>query len=206
MVERIVEGSLRFDFPAPWNAVKFDDTRWYRESMKSHVKAVDIVAFAGHRHWWIEVKDCLGYEEINKPRLADGESDSVKAVRTWLASTPYRDVVVKRAKPFIVDELAAKVEGTLVSLIAAHRSDAPVATTGPEAHLQSAAEVLLPKAVWSLALILTWRPDAHDFGRLAMRLSDKLEKRFRAFNLACYVLNETDRAPNQPWSMTRIAE
>lgn len=205
MVEPIVEGKLRFDFPDPWEAVKFDDTRWYRETIKSRVKAVDIVAFSGDRHWWIEVKDCLGFETDNLPRLAAGEPDAVQTVRDWAESQGCKNLVtVKRAKPFIVDEVAEKLEGTLVGLAAARRAAQSDEVPGPVAQVQPAAGVMAPEAKWSLVLLLTWDPEARDFGRLAMRLRDMLVKRLAAFRLDCFVLNENESAPNQPWSVTRI--
>lgn len=205
MVEPIVEDKLRFDFPDPWEAVKFDDSRWYRETIKSRVKAVDIVAFSGDDHWWIEVKDCLGFETDNLPRLAAGEPDAVQTVRDWAESQGYKNLVtVKRAKPFIVDEVAEKLEGTLVSLAAAQRAAQSDEIPVPVAQVQPAAGVMAPEAKWSLVLLLTWDPEARDFNRLAMRLGDRLEKRLAAFRLDCFVLNESDRAPNQPWSVTRI--
>lgn len=203
MVDPIVEDKLSFDFPDPWNAVKFDDTKWYRETIKSRVKAVDIVAFSGDRHWWIEVKDCLGYETENYPRLIPGDQPVVETVREWAKSQGHKNhVVVKRAKPFIVDEVAEKLEGTLVSLAAARR--AAHAEEVPVAQVQPAAGVMAPESEWSLVLLLTWDPGARDFGRLAMRLRDKLDKRLAAFRLNCFVLNENESAPNQPWSVTRI--
>lgn len=205
MLEPIVEGKLRFDFPDPWEAVKFDDTRWYRETIKSRVKAVDIVAFSGDRHWWIEVKDCLGFETDNLPRLAAGEPDAVQTVRDWTESEGYKNFVsVKRAKPFIVDEVAEKLEGTLVSLAAARRAVHPEEIPEPVVQVLSAADVMAPEAKWTLVLLLTWKPEARDFSRLAMRLGDKLDKRLAAFRLDCFVLNENESAPAQPWSVTRI--
>ena len=73
MAEPIHEGALRRGFPDPWLALKFDDTAWYRQAMKSRVKAVDVIACRGQTHWWIEVKDCLGYEPESRPRLSPGD-------------------------------------------------------------------------------------------------------------------------------------
>lgn len=203
MTEPVVEGRLRFDFPAPWQVVKFDDTAWYRETIKSRVKAVDLVAFSGDRHWWIEVKDCLGFEMENFPRLIPGDQPVVETVREWAKLQGHMNhVVVKRAKPFIVEEVAEKLEGTLVSLAAARR--AALSEEVPVAEVLSAAGVMAPEAEWTLVLLLTWKPEARDFDRLAMRLRDKLDKRLAAFRLDCFVLNENERAPAQPWSVTRI--
>ncbi len=204
MPEPIVEDQLSFDFPAPWIALKFDHTAWYRETIKTRVKAVDIVAFSGSRHWWIEVKDCLGFEPDNLPRLRPGDQPAVELARDWVESQGLQDyVAVRRTKPFIVDEVAEKLEGTLVSLAAAAR-----AGTGQvqAAHVLPAAGVMYPQAEWSLVLLLIWNPAAKDFGRLALRLRDKLAKRLQAFNIECFVLNEAESAPQQPWRVARLGE
>lgn len=197
-----IEGKLRFSFPDPWLALKFDDTVWYRSVMQSRIKATDVVACAGDTHWWVEVKDCLGFEAANMPRLSPIDLPEVVAAREWAKAQGHRKVVsVKRAKPFIVDEVAEKLEGTLLSLAAATRrggADANAAKVLPFAqawHLGSQ---------WSVVLLLTWNPAAKDFGRLAMRLNDKLRQRLAAYQVACFVVNEGTPAPNQPWRLTRI--
>lgn len=206
MADPIYEGAegrrLRFDFPEPWLALKFDDSAWYRDRMKSRVKAMDIVACHGDTHWWAEVKDCKGFEPDNQPRLSpNNDSDEVVAVRAWVNSHGYgRAVTVKRAKPFVVDEVAEKLEGTLVSLAAAVRAD-----TGQmdAAKVIPFAQVIGGEAQWSVVLLLTWDPDANDFPRLAIRLRDKLRQRLAAYKVQCFVLNENDVAPQQPWTLMR---
>ena len=205
MADPIHEGAvgrqLRFDFPEPWLALKFDDTAWYRDEVKSRVKAVDIVACHGNSHWWVEVKDCKGFEPENLPRLSPNpDSAEVVAVREWARNQGYdRAVTVKRAKLFVVDEVAEKLEGTLVSLAAAQRTDAGNAQA---AEVTPFAQVADASVQWSVVLLLTWNP--RDFGRLAMRLRDKLQQRLAAYNVQCFVLNESESAPHQPWTLTRV--
>lgn len=206
MADPIHEGAvgrqLRFDFPAPWLALKFDDTAWYREKIKTRVKAIDVVACHGHSHWWIEVKDCTGFEPANLPRLSPSDSPEVALVRDWAEMQGHGDAVkVKRAKPFVVDEVAEKLEGTLVSLAAAVRAGAAQADAAAVAPF---AQVMGAAAQWSVVLLLTWNPAARDFGRLAMRLRDKLQQRLAAHNVQCFVLNERESAPHQPWTLTRV--
>ena len=43
--EGAVGRQLRFDFPEPWQALKFDESAWYRNTIKTRVKAMDLVAF-----------------------------------------------------------------------------------------------------------------------------------------------------------------
>ena len=101
----------------------------------------------------------------------------------------------------VARRVAEKLEGTLVSLMAAARADAQNADAQallPFAHLLEGA------AQWSVVLLLTWNPAARDFGRLAMRLRDKLRQRLAAYNVQCFVLNESESAPHQPWTLTRV--
>lgn len=196
----VIEGKLRFQFPAGWALSKFDESPWYRDEIKATVKSMDILAASGQTHWWIEVKDCASFEPHNRPRLAPAEPNEVDLVRQWAKSQGHQGTVaVGRKKPFIVDEVAEKVEGTLCALAAALRAG-PGHTKAAPVLPQSG--VCSPAAKWSVVLLLTWDPV--DFNRLAARLRDKLKQRLRVHNLHCYVLNESDTAPQQPWTLTRL--
>lgn len=198
-----IEGKLRFSFPAPWLALKFDDTAWYRDGMNARVKAMDVVACSGAEHWWVEVKDCLGFEPANQPRLSPNDPPEVAIVREWAKAQGHRDTVtVKRAKPFIVDEVSEKLEGTLLSMAAARRVSATDANANELIPMTSALD---SGSDWIVVLLLTWNPAARDFGRLAMRLNDKLRQRLASYKVTCFVVNEGVPAPNQPWQLTRIA-
>lgn len=193
---------LRFDFPEPWQALKFDESAWYRNTIKTRVKAMDLVACLDATHWWIEVKDCKGFEADNRPRLSPSDPEEVAVVRTWAKSQGHdRAVSIQRAKPFVVDEVAEKLEGTLLSLAAAVRAT-PVQTDA--AAVAPFARAMDAAAQWSVVLLLTRNPAARDFGRLAMRLRDMLRKRLAAYNVQCFVLNESESAPHQPWTVTRV--
>lgn len=203
MPETIVEGHLRFEFHTDWQALKFDDTSWYRSTARDGVKAVDVVACdaTGTAHWWLEIKDCMGFEDDNQPRLSPSPPEAVGQTKSWIKAQGFeREVQAKRAKPFIVDEVAEKLEGTLVSLVAAGR-----ASLGQQDALEIRPflQVIDAAAQWSVVLLLTWNPT--DFGRLAMRLRDKLQQRLAAYNVQCFVLNESESAPHQPWTVTRVA-
>lgn len=195
------EGRLQLSFPAGWQAIKFDDQAWYRQDMGSHVKAVDITAFGPAGHWWIEIKDCAGAEPANRPRLSPAEPAEVGRTKAWIAHNGWQPVVqARRRKPFLVDEIAAKVEGTLTALVAAAR--APAANVNA-ATVQPFLAAVAPGAVWHVVLLLGWSEP--DFGRLARLLKTKLEQRLHAFNIQCFVVNETVTAPAQPWTVGRIS-
>lgn len=199
MPETVVEGRLRMDFAEGWQALKFDASPWYRDVIGSRVKAVDLVAWQTGTHWWIEIKDCAGFEADNLPRLSPVDPPAVATVRQWTQSQGHaRDVQVRRAKPFIVDEVAEKIEGTLVSVAAAARAGM---VDQKAREIQPLAEVMNSGIGWNIVLLLAWSPT--DFNRLAMRLRDKLIARLAAYNVQCFVLNEGGSAPQQPWTVTR---
>lgn len=59
---KIVEGKLTFTFPASWQALKYDETSFYRKHFQrlADSRCVDIVAFendADTQLWLLEVKD-----------------------------------------------------------------------------------------------------------------------------------------------------
>lgn len=195
-----IEGRLRLSFPAQWQAIKLDDAPWYRQDLKSRVKAVDVVAVDGMTHWWIEVKDCRGFEQNNRPRLSPAEPDAVIAVRNYAKDNDLLDeVIVKRAKAFIVDELAEKVEGALICMATARRASS---ASEKAAALAPFVEAVATGATWNIVLLLTWDPS--DFKRLANRLSTKIQQRLVAFHVHCHVVNEADLAPLQPWTTMRL--
>lgn len=202
MTDPIIEGTLQLTFAAGWQAVQIDQTDWYRDSdaIGSQVKAMDVTAYGPEGHWWIEIKDCAGYEADNQPRLAAEPPQEVKATRTWIQGKGWgQRVEARRAKLFLADEVFHKVVGTMVSLSAASR--APVANTRAVA-VQPYAAAYMPGTRWTVVLLLTWC--GSDYGRLAGRLKTALEQRLRAFNVACFVVNETVVAPGQPWTVGRL--
>ena len=79
---------LRFDFPEPWQALKFDESAWYRNTIKTRVKAMDLVACLDATHWWIEVKDCKGFEADNLPRLSGPADQSAQLLAMYRQLTP----------------------------------------------------------------------------------------------------------------------
>lgn len=74
----IKESGLIFSFDTDTKAVKFDDTRFYREDFNklNGGKGVDILASSPHRNLiqFIEIKNCSGKESENKWRLGVNNS------------------------------------------------------------------------------------------------------------------------------------
>lgn len=202
MTAPITEGTLQLMFAAGWQALQIDQADWYRngDAMGSRVKAMDVTAYGPEGHWWIEIKDCAGSEVGNLPRLAPEPPQEVKDTRIWIQGKGWeKRVEASRAKLFLADEVFHKVVGTMVSLSAACRAPA---TDVRAVAVQPYAAAYTPGTCWTVVLLLTWR--GSDYRRLAGRLKTALEQRLRAFNVACFVVNETVAAPGQPWSVRRL--
>lgn len=200
----IREGKLALHFAEGCQAMKWDEQAWYRDgnALGSRIKGMDVVAIGPDgQHWWIELKDCLGYETENLPRLTAADPVQVQTVNTWLKDNQLDQLVcAKRKKLFIGDELLEKLVGTVAGLAAAARQ-ARQDVRAQEVAAFAAAPTL--GCTWSIALLLGG--ESREFKRMAGRLKTKLDQRLHAFGVSCYVVNETVAAPQQPWTVERVA-
>ena len=122
----ITEKTLIFTFPDDWNAAKYDETAWHTDQMKNQLHAMDILASKDGLHWWIEVKDCKGFESDNLPRLSASEPEEVVTTQEWVKDQGWKALVkVDRKKLFIVDEIVEKFRHTLFALACAQRAGEP---------------------------------------------------------------------------------
>ncbi|MEW5928168.1 MAG: hypothetical protein AB1941_11835 [Gemmatimonadota bacterium] len=85
---RIAEGSLSFDFPAGWEATKFDDWSFYQNQFKNlggGSKGVDILALEPGAAclWQIEIKD---YRRHRRTKTIDLAAEVVQKARDTLAA------------------------------------------------------------------------------------------------------------------------
>ena len=66
------ESNLTFEFDAKTNAVKFDDTPFYKDCFCKlpYGKGVDIVAFSKKYVLLLEIKNCLKHEDENRWRIS----------------------------------------------------------------------------------------------------------------------------------------
>lgn len=175
----IREGKLLCRFADGWKAVKYDETPWHKHRLKSRFRAIDILATDGAHHWWIEIKDCMGHEQENLPRLSASDSDEVKDTRAWIKKQGWhQQVVAHRKKSWIVDEVVSKLHHTLAAMALAERER--------EQTLRDFC-VIGNHLPLSVVLLLTW--DSRDFKRLALRLQDKLRKATDGYNCESYVCN-----------------
>lgn len=191
-------------FQPGWEVLKIDEADWYRDgkAIGGQLKAMDVTAFGPSGHWWIEVKNCHGHEEASYPRLRPGTPKPPELIDTekWIAAQGWdQEVEAKRKKLFVVDEVVQKVAGTIATLAAAER--APL-TEPRAASVRPYAQGYMVGNQLTVVLLLTW--SCPDFAALASRLKTAMEQRLRAFNVTCFVVNETVLAPAQPWTAERI--
>ncbi len=181
-MQEVSEGKLSLRFPADWQVIKYDDSQWHTSRMRSRLKAMDLLLRnpAGE-HYWIEIKDCLGFEPDNRPRLSPGDSPELKDAKLLLAQQGLDgQIKAERKKPFIVDEVEAKLRETLAALMIAQREN----NTELEPFQLIENDVKPLTAI----LLLTW--DAKDFKRLATRLQSKLQRCLQPYGVTCFVVNE----------------
>ena len=180
------EGSLRLEFPDGWQAVKYDETDWYRKRLKGQPKGMDLlIKDTADLCWWVEIKDCEGFEPDNRPRMAPADPEEVEETKKWVRQRGWQNVVrVDRRKPFVVDEVRAKFWDTLAALALAHREgEAWSADYGVGSG--SAPDL-------RVVLLLTW--SGSDFKRLAMRLQQKLDQALDVYGVSTFVVNEQTTA------------
>lgn len=195
---KIAEGegakTLKCVFPDGWLAIKYDESDWHTKQMKSQSKAMDILATDGGSHWWIEIKDCEGYESANRPRLSPSDPKEVEQVRQWIKKQQYgQQVKAVRKKPFVVDEIVEKFRHTLAALACAERKG------GAEL---AQYQVVCSKKPLFVVLLLTW--DNKDFGRLAIRMQDKLKNALSCYSVDAYVTNGAISIPGLEMTIERI--
>ena len=181
-MQEVSEGKLSLRFPADWQVIKYDDSQWHTRRMRSRLKAMDLLLRNPvGEHYWIEIKDCLGFEPDNRPRLSPTDSQELADTKRWLAQQGLDgQIKAERKKPFIVDEVEAKLRETLAALMIAQRESNP--ELEPFQLIENDVKPL------TAILLLTW--DAKDFKRLATRLQSKLQRCLQPYGVTCFVVNE----------------
>ena len=181
-MQEVSEGKLSLRFPADWQVIKYDDSQWHTSRMRSSLKAMDLLLRnPDGEHYWIEIKDCLDFESDNLPRLSRKDSQELTDTKRWLAEQGFNgQIKAERKKPFIVDEVEAKLRETLAALMIAQRESNP--ELEPFQLIENDVKPL------TAILLLTW--DAKDFKRLATRLQSKLQRCLQPYGVTCFVVNE----------------
>lgn len=107
----IEESNLKFEFEEEVEAIKFDDTDFYRKEFNKlpEGKGVDIIACSSDCIQFIEIKNCLGHEAENMWRTSVDNSK--------IGSAP-RELDVDNRDSFDI-EVARKVAATISCLYGA---------------------------------------------------------------------------------------
>ncbi|MGB3919335.1 MAG: hypothetical protein WBL07_18020 [Thiothrix litoralis] len=203
----ITEGTgdrqLVFHFPPEWQAIKYDALDGFYKTVVQRApldfKAVDILARSPLDTFiWIEIKDCAGYEAENSHRFSQQDSAELVASKAWIEEQGWKkQIIAKRAKPYLADEVAKKVVDTLMGLVTSIRHN-------DDTLLPFHAALNTQKLDVVLFLTLNYTPK--DYNRLAIRLSDVIRKRLHFLRLnQVTVCNEQSIPPNAGWSVTRNA-
>lgn len=183
-MQEISEGKLSLRFPADWQVIKYDASQWHTARMRSRLKAMDLLLRnPNSEHYWIEIKDCFGFETDSRPRLSPINSQELTDTKAWLVDKGFDgQIKAERKKPFIVDEVEAKLRETLAALMIAQREN--------DTELEPFQLIANNVKPLTAILLLTW--DAKDFKRLATRLRPKLERRLQPYGVTCFVVNNED--------------
>lgn len=199
----VTEGQLTFHFPTEWQAISYDAPNGFYDMVVQRApldfKAVDILARSPlDTFTWIEIKDCAGNEAENRPRFSGQDSTELVASKAWIKQQGWEaQVIAKRAKPYLADEVAHKVVDTLTGLVTSIRqTDTTLEDFHPSLHHQKL----------DIVLFLTLNDSPKDYKRLASRLSQAIRSRLHFLNIhQVTVCNEQTIPPNVGWSVTRKA-
>ena len=199
----VTEGQLTFHFPMEWQAISYDAPNGFYKTVVQcaplDFKAVDILARSPlDAFTWIEIKDCVGNEAENRPRFSGQDSRELVTSKEWIKRQGWESqVIAKRAKPYLPDEVAHKVVDTLTGLVTSIRqADTTLEDFHPSLHHQKL----------DIVLFLTLNDSPEDYKRLAGRLSQAIRSRLHFLNInQVIVCNEQTIPPNVGWSVTRKA-
>lgn len=197
----VTEGQLTFHFPTEWQAISYDAPNGFYNTLVQcaplDFKAVDILARSPlDAFTWIEIKDCAGNEAENRPRFSGQDSTELVASKAWIKQQGWEtQVIAKRAKPYLADEVAHKVVDTLTGLVASIRqADTTLEGFHPSLHHQKL----------NIVLFLTLNDSPKDYKRLASRLSQAIRSRLHFLNIhQVIVCNEDTIPPKVGWSVAK---
>ena len=197
----ITEGQLTFHFPSEWQVIKYDAIGDFYKTVVQRApldfKAVDILARSPMDTFtWIEIKDCAGNEAENRPRFSGQDPAELLASKAWIKQQGWESqVVAKRAKPYLADEVAQKVVDTLTGLVTSIRQiDTTLVKFQPGLYDQKL----------DIVLFLTLNDTPRDYKRLASRLAQAIRTRLHFLKVnQVTVCNEQTIPPDAAWSVTR---
>ena len=87
------------------------------------LKAVDFMALSRKGLLLMEVKYWLSTNETSSLRFTvDADKDKVKRYKSQLTLEQKKTVIIKSARPYLVDEVTKKIKDTLLGLFASYRN------------------------------------------------------------------------------------
>jgi hypothetical protein len=192
------ERCLRFEIPAGWTGLKYDETPFYREEVvrSRGLKAVDFIVWTGESAIWLEVKNFCGAQVENRMRL-DFNDDNVIGLpetRAWLEAQSYPEVSAIRRNPHLADEIAKKAIDTVVGLLGALRKQI--------GELDLASRSMFEGIPLHLVLFLHQDPaleDQRDYKRLLARLEQKIRSQLHFLKVTVEVVNRNTIRPEAGW-------
>lgn len=198
----ISEGSLVFSFSHECCVIKYDaNNSFYKTTVERcpiSLKAIDILLKENDETITLfEIKDCFGNELENQPRFSGIDSQEIIETKEWLKNKKWDNLVsIKRAKPYLPDEVAQKVIDTFTGLITSQRHAEPTL-------LNFYSAFTTPRLNIVLFLTLNYTPK--DYNRLASRLGQTIRTRLSFLRINQVIIcNEQTIPTNSTWSVTRI--
>ena len=128
LTEKNLNGcKLKLEFSDKWLACKYDDELFYNKIKNQGLKAVDFMALSSKVLLLMEVKYMVKTNETSSLRFTvDADNDKVKKIKDQLTPELQKTVIIKSARPYIVDEVTQKVRDTVLGLFASYRNEETV--------------------------------------------------------------------------------
>jgi hypothetical protein len=122
--EKTRTGELAFEFSDKWQVCKYDELPFYDEIRYQGFKGIDFMALSAKGLLLMEVKYVLATNETSPIRFTvDADKNKVKEIKDSLTPEQNETVIIKSARPYIVDEVTQKVRDTVLGLFASYRKE-----------------------------------------------------------------------------------
>ena len=201
LTESTGDRALVFEFPEDWQAIKYDCTQFYRDTVSKcqGTKAIDFLVLANQRQMWFEIKNFRGDAEHNRLRLDANESNvtGLSETRRYVNSNNY-NLSVTRKKLFIADEVAQKIRDTAAGMFGA--------TLKNTIELESYANALQEKQPIHIILFLQQDEELDqlpDFRIMAQRIADKIKQQLLFIDATVEVVNQHTLSEQAEWRVIR---
>lgn len=124
LTEKTRTGELKFEFSDNWQACKYDELSFYNKLKGQGLKGVDFMAVSDNGLLLMELKYVLATDEKSKLRFTkDSDDASVEQIKALLTPKQQKTVVIKSARPYLVDEVSNKIKDTVLGLFSGYRKN-----------------------------------------------------------------------------------